>query len=201
VTDPDAVARRAHVGDAVAIATLHRNGLPDSFLASLGMGFLTRLYRRVVRFEGSFVLVTGPADSPDGFVAVAEHTGSLYRSFLVRDGLAAGVRAMPTVLRAPVRTWETFRYGARPPGPAAQAEPVAEILAVAVAASSRGRGLGTALITSALAEVQARGVRRVHVVTAADNVPAIAMYESAGFGPHATVEVHAGVEQVVLTWG
>ena len=132
------------------------------------------------------------------FVAVAERTGALYREFLRRDAWAAGIAALPSIARAPRRTWETFRYGTGADELAGL--PDAEILSVAVAPAARGRGVGRALVAAATEELTRRGVDGVRVVTAEGNAPALAMYEAAGFARRATTEVHAGVRQVVLAW-
>ncbi|MCB0961583.1 MAG: GNAT family N-acetyltransferase [Acidimicrobiales bacterium] len=193
----DAV-RTGTEADAVGAARLHTSELPEGFLVTLGTPFLVRLYTRVVRFRGSFLLVMGDESDIDGFVAVAERTGDLYREFLRRDGVRAGLAAVPALARAPRRTWETLRYGTG--GADLSDLPDAEILSVAVAPRARGRGVGRALVAAATDELGARGVGAVRVVTAADNEPARRMYGAAGFSPRATTEVHAGVEQVVLAW-
>ena len=196
---PDRV-RLGTEADAAPAARLHSSELPEGFLVTLGTPFLVRLYTRVVRFRGSFLLVMGAESEIEGFVAVAERTGDLYREFLRRNGLAAGAAALPAVLRAPRRTWETFRYGMGGDETGAAELPEAEILAVAVAPHARGRGVGRTLVTGAVEELARRGVGEVRVVTASSNAPALAMYAAAGFTPRATTEVHAGVEQVVLAW-
>ena len=191
--------RAATEADAAAVARLHASELPEGVLVTLGTRFLVRLYTRVVRFRGSFLLVMGDENDIDGFVAVAERTGALYREFLRRDGFGAATAALPAIARAPRRTWETFRYGTGG-GDDLPGLPDAEILSVAVAPGARGRGVGRTLVTAATAELGRRGVDGVRVVTGAENAPALAMYEAAGFTRRATTEVHAGVEQVVLAW-
>lgn len=57
----------------------------------------------------------------------------------------------------------------------------AEVLTFAVAPASQGQGIGTALLTEALAMAKARGVSRVFLEVAADNTPARALYARAGF--------------------
>ena len=54
-------------------------------------------------------------------------------------------------------------------------------LGIGVLAAWRGRGLGRALIETTLAAAWAFGFRRVELKARADNVKAIALYESVGF--------------------
>jgi ribosomal protein S18 acetylase RimI-like enzyme len=183
--------------DAAAVARLHTESISIGFLVVLGQPFLEQLYRRVTRDDRSFVFVhADSAQGIDGFVAVAEDTGRLYREFLVRDGLRAGWRAAPAVLRHPRKVLETLRYGVDGRTPT----PGAEILATAVAEASRGEGIGQALVAAATDELQRRGIEHAHVVTAADNDAAQRAYFAGGFRRHATVEVHRGVVQEVLVW-
>ena len=181
--------------DLDAIATLHAVRISEGFLSSLGPRFLRRLYRRVLRSPGCFVFVATSDDEVDGFVAAVDNVTALYKRFMLRDGIVAGLAAAPRLAVAVPRVIETLRY------PAATTElPDAEILAVAVAASSGGRGVGRSLVAAAVAEFAARTVTAVKVVTTADNSAALAMYRACGFETAARVEVHSGRESEVLVW-
>jgi ribosomal-protein-alanine N-acetyltransferase len=57
----------------------------------------------------------------------------------------------------------------------------AEVLTLAVRPEARGRGLGRALIEAALAHARAAGASGMFLEVAADNAPALALYERAGF--------------------
>jgi ribosomal protein S18 acetylase RimI-like enzyme len=189
--------RRGTPSDAGAVAALHTESISIGFLVVLGKGFLERLYRRVAADDHSFVLVhADPRNEVNGFVAVAEDTGRLYREFVVRDGVQAGLRAAPAVLRHPWKVVETLRYGVD----GRATNPGAEILATAVAGNSRGEGIGRALVAAAMEELQRRGIEHAHVVTAANNDAAQRAYFACGFQRHSTVEVHHGVVQEVLVW-
>jgi ribosomal protein S18 acetylase RimI-like enzyme len=188
--------RLATDSEAPAVAALHAERIAEGFLATLGPRFLTRLYRRMVRSPRAFVVVAGERDGLDGFVAVAEDTRRFYREFLLREGVAAAAASARALLRSPRRVWETLRYGTGHAGNL----PPAEVLSVAVAPRAAGRGLGTALVTAAVAELERRDIHAVRVVTAVGNTPALRMYERAGFTQCTRVVLHAGVEQEVLVW-
>jgi ribosomal protein S18 acetylase RimI-like enzyme len=198
MTNPVCAIRLATRVDAPAIAALHARLLPEGFLPALGEPFLERLYRRVALSDRSFAFVgtagTGPVA---GFVAVAECTGDLYREFVLRDGLLAGLQALPAIIRHPRKVAETLRHGMT----SDVDRPGAEILAVAVAVSARGAGTGVSLVEAATAELLRRGVDEAHVVTAVGNDAARRMYLRCGFEPRTTIEVHRGAPQEVLVWG
>jgi ribosomal protein S18 acetylase RimI-like enzyme len=186
------VIRPGTLDDVGTAAALHAGQIGEGFLPTLGPAFLRRLYRRIVLWPGSFLLV---ADGGVGMAAATEDVSALYRAFLVRDGIAAGIAAGPRLARSWRKVVETLRY------PSAERDlPPAELLAVAVAPDARGRGLGRSLVTAVNEELTQRGVTSARVVTAAGNAAALALYRSAGYTPVATVQVHAGSDSRVLTW-
>ncbi|MGO9875632.1 MAG: GNAT family N-acetyltransferase [Acidimicrobiia bacterium] len=194
--------RFATDADVDAIAALHAGRISEGFLVTLGPSFLRRLYRRIVRSSGAFVLVADGAGGPArprpvrGFIAVADNTGALYREFLLHDGVAVALAATRGVLRAPRPMWETLRYGLADGTDA----PGAEVLATAVAAECVQRGVGTRLVRTAVEEMQRRGAVSARVVTAVGNVGAVRAYEHGGFHACGIDEVHRGVPQQLLVW-
>lgn len=190
--------RAARLSDTEEVAAMHVARIGEGFLVQLGPRFLRRLYARMVRSENAFLLVAESAQQRVGFVGVSLSTRRFYRDFLVHDSLAAGMTALPTVVRAPRRVLETLRYGVGADGELQL--PDSEILAVAAAGHLTGRGVGTALVRSALSELQQRGVRGARVVTGAANDAAIRMYERVGFKRVSRTEVHRGTPQELMVW-
>jgi ribosomal protein S18 acetylase RimI-like enzyme len=191
--------RRGQPGDARAVASLHAERIGEGFLVTLGPRFLTRLYRRIARSPHAVLLVADDGGAIRGFVAAATDTRRLYREFLRRDAVPAGLAAAPAVVRAPRRVWETLHYGTAGDG-AGDDLPAAEVLSIAVASDAGGRGLGGALLAAALEELGRAGIVSARVVTAVGNDAALAMYERAGFRRRARTEVHAGIPQELLVW-
>ena len=187
--------RSAYPNEVRTVAELHASRITEGFLTSLGPPFLRRLYRRVSRDQHAFLLVDSREGVVTGFVAGVTDLGGLYRRFLLRDGIIAGIQAARHVIPAVPRLIETLKYPS-----ATEALPDAEILAVAVHARSGGRGVGTSLVRAATQEFERRAVVSAKVVTTADNVAALAMYRSCGFVSTARIEVHAGRGSEVLVW-
>jgi len=91
-------------------------------------------------------------------------------------GQVAGVLAMPGV-------WATIAELDGAPAGFTLTRAVmdeAELLLLAVRPAARRRGVGRALLRSAMAEARTRGVRRMHLEVRAGN-DAIALYRLAGF--------------------
>jgi ribosomal protein S18 acetylase RimI-like enzyme len=188
------VLRSGTDGDAAAAAALHAGQISEGFLTFLGERFLRRLYRRLVRTPGSFLLVADFEGSTIGFLAGSTHVRALYRSFAWRDGVPAMAACGGRLLRSPVRALETLRHGTGASGQGA------ELLAVAVDPSVQGRGAGTLLVEGFLHQVTTRGEKVAHVVVAADNDAAEALYRKAGFSTVERFELHQGTDSLLMQW-
>jgi ribosomal protein S18 acetylase RimI-like enzyme len=193
-TENGMVLRTGTVDDAAAAAALHAGQISEGFLSILGPGFLTRLYRRVARTPGSFLLVVQDGTETVGFLAGSSDVGGLYRSFVLRDGVSCAFACAGRILRSWRRVLETLRHGA------SGAADGAELLAVAVDPAVRGRGAGTLLVNGFLVEMRQRRQDAAHVVVAADNETAIALYGRAGFGAAEKFELHPGTESLLMRW-
>ncbi len=184
--------------DAGRMADLHASRITEGFLPTLGVFFLTRLYRRVVMSGDAFAVVARDATGATvGFSATALDVSALYRRFMVRDGVVAGTVAAPRIARSWRRVLETLRY---PSHAGAEQLPPAEVLAVAVDPVVAGRGVGRALVEAAQRELERRGVHAAKVVAGADNPAALALYRACGFEEVERIEVHDGIESCVLVW-
>jgi len=183
--------------DAAAAARLHAGQISEGFLASLGPGFLARLYRRVACSPGSFLLVADEEGDQVGFLAGTLEVGKLYRRFLLRDGVVAAIVAAPRLLRAWPRALETLHHGRRE---TAAGKGSAELLAIAVDPRWRGRRVGALLVERFLGEIRLGGTGAAHVVVGASNGPAIALYERSGFEAVEAFELHPGTVSVLMRW-
>jgi len=188
--------RFAELDDAWRLADLHARRIDEGFLASLGPVFLGRLYRRVVRSPRAFAYVAEENGRVVAFCAAAENVGRLYREFMARDGLVAGVRSAPRLVRSLPHVLETLRY----PASTAATLPDAEILAVVTDADAASRGWGSLVLHETLAELERRGCHSVKVVAGASNDAALRLYERCGFAPTQRISIHDDAPSEVLVW-
>ena len=195
MTDGDVVIRSAERSDAGRLAELHATRIVEGFLPRLGPRFLSRLYRRLVVSPDGFAVVAVRDARVVGFAAGATDLGRVYRSFVLHDGVIAGLGAAPRIVGSWRAVLETLRY----PG-SIDDLPEAEILSVAVDGDAAGRGIGRRLLSASLDELTRRGVRAAKVVAGADNRAALALYTQAGFAVRQRIEVHAGIASEVLVW-
>jgi ribosomal protein S18 acetylase RimI-like enzyme len=195
--EPGVTVRTGGDADAPAAARLHAGRIGEGFLSFLGPAFLTRLYRRIARTDGSFLLVADDGGTVVGFIAGSADIGRLYRSFLVRDGLAAGLSAAPRLIRSWRRVLETLGHGS---GDGADTGRGTELLAVAVDPGREGEGIGKALVGAFLDRVVASGRTSAYVVVGADNAGAVGLYARAGFEAAREFELHAGTRSLLMQW-
>jgi ribosomal protein S18 acetylase RimI-like enzyme len=197
----DPAVRRGTAADAPGAAQLHIEGIATGFLPTLGPAFLSRLYRFIAHYKGSFLLVVD-GDGPGGltaFLAGTEDTSHLYRRFCTTQGPVAALAAGKALVRGARQAMETLAYPRSHSG-AAVPLPPAELLAMAVDPSSRGRGMGRALVEAFFEEMSDRGVRAAKVVADSHNDAANGLYRACGFRSATTIEVHGGRQSNVLTW-
>lgn len=187
--------RFATADDAARLADMHTSRINEGFLSSLGPSFLDRLYRRIVRSSRAFAMVAEDDGRVIAFCAAAENVGRLYREFMVRDGIVAGVTSAPRLARAMPHVMETLRY------PAATAElPDAEILSVVTDPAVANKGWGSRLVRETLDELGRRGCSSVKVVAGASNDAALRLYEHCGFASLQQISLHDDVRSEVLVW-
>jgi ribosomal protein S18 acetylase RimI-like enzyme len=185
--------RFAGLDDAPRLADMHARRITEGFLASLGPVFLGRLYRRVVRSPRAFAIVAEEGGRVVAFCAGAEDVGRLYREFMLRDGLVAGIRSAPRIARSLPHVVETLRY------PSTTDDlPDAEILAVVTGADVASKGWGSLVVHETLRELDRRGCPSVKVVAGAANEAARRLYERCGFAAVQQIEVHADVQSQVF---
>ena len=187
--------RFAELDDAWRLADMHARRIDEGFLASLGPVFLGRLYRRVVRSPRSFAMVAEVDGRVVAFCAAAENVGRLYRDFIVRDGIIAGVRSAPRLARSLPHVVETLRYPTT-----TETLPDAEILAVVTDTDAAGNGWGSLVLHETLDELERRGCGSVKVVAGASNDAALRLYERCGFAPQQHIAIHREVKSEVLVW-
>lgn len=189
--------RSAVSGDEAALAGLHMSEIETGFLPTLGHRFMRLLYRTMIEWPDSVVLVADDAGVPVAFVSGVTNVGAFYRHFVRAHWLRALAAALPRLLRPMVvrRAWESLRYGSEEVG-----ETDAELLSMSVAPRVRGRGLSTRLGERFLTQIGESGCDSVRVVVASGNSAAIGAYRKLGFVDHSRIEVHAGESSEVMVW-
>lgn len=174
------IIRFAQEEDCSAVAQLHAASITTAFLSTLGIGFLTRLYKTIRRDKGSVLYVAESDGEVNAFVAGTVHTGWMYRRVLFTNFLSLGLPLLKKSLNMRIlkKIIETIRYGMHKD---AEVEIKPELLAIAVSGKDRGSGIGKKLVNNLETFFIKHGIKRYRVVTFADNKGANWFYISCGF--------------------
>lgn len=174
-------------------AQLHALELPDSFFASLGLGFLRAYYRMLTASPLAVLLVERTDGVPAGFVVGTTHDGRHYRwltrSYLWRMlpvALVALVRHPAVMLRFVRTRLPRYLRGvvrlARRNAPVGVPElQTATLLHLAVAPPFRGSGIGQRLVGEFVAIAAHAGAVTVKTSTRSGSAGAAGFYRSLGW--------------------
>ena len=173
-----------------AIAELHIRGIAGGFISSLGPGFVRCLYRGIAQSDRAFGFVAIVDGDVAGYISCAESVGAVYKYILRKHFFRLSLAVLPKLLRFRTlkHALETLLYPSR----AKNDLPAAEVLAIVVDDSVRGRGVGRALMQRSCDEFHRRGVEKVKVMVG-KGLPANAYYEKLGFELTGHYEHHGAV--------
>jgi ribosomal protein S18 acetylase RimI-like enzyme len=180
------------------IADLHIAEIHHGLLPLLGTDSLGLLYHSIACLQGSGVWIiedngrllgflAGCADTRRIFLSVLKARGMKLLSYVNKDTLSAVfLRKLPAILRYPFRRINFVSHESSIAG-----LPKAELLAMAVNPSVRGRGLGKLLVETLEREFLCRGIiSAYHVKTNSEEKASNNFYRSLGFQTYGTVHHH-----------
>jgi succinoglycan biosynthesis protein ExoA len=182
-----------------AVARMHRTGVSEGFLSSLGEPVLRLLYRHLAGSRHCAIFVAlAPDGTPVGYICGSRDTSALYREFLRRRWPAA-LRVMVPRLLSPGRirrAVETLRY----PAAAEATLPKAEIVNLVVEPGRRGAGLADLLLDRLMRWFAEQGETAVKAVSGEQLGRAHRFYEKSGARLHGTTTLHRGVGSRVYVY-
>ncbi|MGQ9625291.1 MAG: GNAT family N-acetyltransferase [Anaerolineae bacterium] len=164
---------------APAVAEIHIESQPGTFLTSLGREFLTALYAQIASFSLGFGHVALLDGKVVGFVAATEDTGQLFKEMARRRWIHLIWPLFKSVSRSPAllrHIFQTLRYPGLEKGGDS-----AELLSIGVRKVFRSRGIGGRLMEALLEECRARAIYALDVTVDAANEGAIRFYRRHGF--------------------
>lgn len=170
--------RKAHEGDILRLAELHREAMPKDFLPRLGTRFLISIfYPALLSDPDTSVWVFDPGSGPQSFVAFSDDPGVITRRLLaspmqLANALVGGFVRHPSILP------ELFSLAGRRKYDGTR--PLPEIYVVATAAKFRRNGYARSLVEHGLFQLEARDFHDACIVrTSSDQ--AARFYHGLGF--------------------
>lgn len=162
------------------VADLHISGIHTGFISSLGIKFVTALYKAIAKSKSAFGFVVLKSDQVVGFVAFTTDVNDLYRSVIFHSGgkLAVGLAFSKFSFALLKKVYETLFYPRRLKK---LYLPSAELISISVASEARSLNLGTELTYRGLAECKKRNLEKIKVLVGAKNQSANKLYIKCGF--------------------
>lgn len=180
------------------VAELHIANINQGFLSTLGVGFISLMYRAIDEGDESVLLVTRVNGQVVGFVAGATGMRAIYKRML-RYWPQLFWALLPSMFsfRRVWRIIEILRYSRSSGGTKGIAMPAAELLSIAVAPSFRGQRHAENLYQELCQHFLIRGLPAFKIVVGSALAPAHKFYRRMGAQPAAEIEVHQGSASTV----
>lgn len=179
-----------------AAAKLHCALITEGFLTTLGVPFLTLLYRSIDQDKGSAFLVEKVNGEVVGFVTGASGLGRIYRKLLFQPHRL--LFALRGCLFSPIKIYRIFEiliFSVKKEG--AVQLPSEELLSIVVSKNFQGNGSAERLFWSLCNHFASKGVDSFKIVVGGNLDRAHAFYQKMGCIPCVELQVHRGSKSIV----
>jgi N-acetylglutamate synthase-like GNAT family acetyltransferase len=182
--------KKAHKVDAVAIANLHKVGIPTGFLSKQSIDFLEALYLYLIIHE--IVYVAKDKDKIVGFIAVSVNTSGLYKRFLKSNYMLLVKFALQNIfsLEFIKKAYETLNAPKKVRLQEMTVE-LPELLSIVVDDAYIGKGIGKHLLYCVEKELHSLGQEKYKVLVGS-KLEANQFYVKNGFIILKDIELHKG---------
>lgn len=170
-----------------AAARLHLACLPTPFLGLAGVEILGCVYRCLAEGRGGCGFVAVDGRRLLGFVCGMWCPQDLHRRLILRYGPQLAFWSLAQLAVSPPG-WKGLACSIGHRLAVVQAKGSYELRPLVVAPRARGRGVGSALTARLIEDARQRGLDTVYLHAEADNHPANAFYQRAGFIPTKEIE-------------
>jgi ribosomal protein S18 acetylase RimI-like enzyme len=177
-------------------ARLHCDFITEGFLATLGVPFLTLLYRSIDNDNDSVFLVEEVDGEIVGFVTGASGLGRIYRALLLQPHRL--LFALKECFISPLKIYKIIEILVFSIKNRSLIQlPKEELLSIVVHGDYHGNGIAEKLFRSLCAQFASKGAERFKITVGGDLERAHAFYKKMGCTPFVELQVHAGVTSIV----
>lgn len=162
------------------IAAIHVRSLFGDFLPSLGVDFLSELYKSILELNLGFGFVAKNRKSIQGFVLATTNMQKMFKEVFFKKAFPLGLKILPALLKDPAKILkiiETFTYSDKE----SKAQTKSELIVIAVDNKFRNQNIGSNLLLTMDYEFVKRGIKEYKVTVNSNNFGAIKFYGRQGF--------------------
>lgn len=171
------------------IAELHIQGITEGFLSSLGVNFLTILYKGISNAHGSgiFVAVSEKNESVVlGFISYTDNVKKCYINVIKRHFVSLSLTILPNIINLKIfkKILETLFYPFfhKPQKSEKHKKSVrAELLSMVIDDAYQGMGIGKNLVKKLDETMKQMDINKYYVVTYGLDIRSNSFYKSCGF--------------------
>lgn len=183
--------RPAQKTDSLSLAKLHAGTLTTSFLAGLGLNFLSNLYQFIITKEK--VWVYEEENEIKGFVSFSANSSGMMKRFIINCPACLFLLALRTItqpanlkrfmetFRAPFKSKENNVSGNLPSG---------ELLSISVSPNCQATGIGSQLLKALEMHLHQNRILSYKVVAGEELVGANKFYLKNGFVLATQIKIH-----------
>ena len=183
-------------------AKIHSKEIPEGFLPTLGLDFLTSLYEVFSKSKYSFLLLAIEDSRVVGFIAVSLHTKLFFKQYLWTQSYKIFYK-IPVSIFGKVfikKIVEVLKYPFESNIKEHDFVSDSEIFNFCVDSSVQGLGVGQLLFSKAVNQLESSKVKVLKIVTGQMQIGAQRFYYRSGATLSHTIMVHKGEESMVFKY-
>lgn len=182
--------------DFVNVARLHCDYINQGFLATLGVPFLTLLYKAIDKDKDSVLIVNKKGDDVIGFVTGTNGLGRIYKQLLMQPHLL--IYSLKESLVSPKKVYKILEVLLMNKSEKTFNDlPDQELLSIVVSSNHQGGGHAENLFNALCNNFKVRGEKGFKIIVGISLDRAHAFYKKMGSIPIKKIQVHKGFDSIV----
>ena len=181
---------------------IHSKEIPDGFLPTLGLDFLSSLYHSFSRSKHSFLLLAIEKNKVQGFIAISLNTKNFFKYYL-KTKIYWDVFQIPLKIFGRVfltKCLDLLKYPFSKKDEEESFISNSEIFNFCVDSMEQGKGVGQALFSNAMEQLKNNQVSMVKIVTGQSQISAQNFYFKSGAVLSHKIRVHNNEESFVFKY-
>ena len=181
---------------------IHSREIPNGFLPTLGLKFLSSLYEQFSKSKYSFLLLAIEDDRVVGFIVISLHTKSFFINYL-KSKIIWDLYRIPIKIFGKVffmKSLEVLKYPFSKKSSNEDFISNTEIFNFCVDSRFQSKGVGQLLFYHAIKELNKNKIKIIKIVTGKSQLGAQRFYEKSGAILSHKIRIHDGEYSVVYKY-